>query len=45
MSVDDLIEAVLTTVKDIGQLESTYFFYTSDHGFQACSGKGRQGGK
>ena len=26
MSVDDVIEAVLTTVKDIGQLESTYFF-------------------
>lgn len=34
MSVDDVIADVIATVEDIGQLETTYFFYTSDHGFQ-----------
>ena len=34
MSVDDLIEGVISAVEAIGRLASTYFFYTSDHGFQ-----------
>jgi N-acetylglucosamine-6-sulfatase len=34
LSVDDVIEAVVSTVDSIGELDQTYFFYTSDHGFQ-----------
>lgn len=34
MAVDDLIAEVIQTVGDLGLLDSTYFFYTSDNGFQ-----------
>ena len=34
MSVDDVIDSALSTVEGIGKLNSTYFFFTSDHGFQ-----------
>jgi len=34
MSVDDVIGDVVQTVSDLGLLDSTYFFYSSDHGFQ-----------
>lgn len=34
MSVDDVIAEVVTTIEDLGLLDSTYFFYSSDHGFQ-----------
>jgi len=34
MSVDDLIADVISTVEELGLLDSTYFFYSSDHGFQ-----------
>ena len=34
MSVDDVIAAVIAEVDAAGQLDNTYFFYSSDHGFQ-----------
>eukprot|EP00658_Telonema_sp_P-2_P079456 TRINITY_DN7683_c0_g1_i12.p1 TRINITY_DN7683_c0_g1~~TRINITY_DN7683_c0_g1_i12.p1 ORF type:complete len:451 (+),score=97.42 TRINITY_DN7683_c0_g1_i12:219-1571(+) len=34
MSVDDLIGAVIDHCHNLGVLDNTYFFYTSDHGFQ-----------
>ena len=34
MSVDDVIAAVIAEVETAGQLDNTYFFYSSDHGFQ-----------
>jgi len=34
MSVDDVIGSVIETVDDLGLLDNTYFFYSSDHGFQ-----------
>jgi len=34
MSVDDLIEEVFKAVEEAGVMDSTYFFYSSDHGFQ-----------
>jgi len=34
MSVDDLIEGVFQAVEDAGVMHNTYFFYSSDHGFQ-----------
>lgn len=34
LSVDDLIAEVVSTVEDEGALASTYFAFTSDHGFQ-----------
>jgi len=34
MSVDDLISDVITTIDELGLSDSTYFFYSSDHGFQ-----------
>jgi len=34
MSVDDLISDVIATVDDLGLSDSTYFFFSSDHGFQ-----------
>lgn len=34
MSVDDLVAEVAAAVKEAGLLESTYFLYSSDHGFQ-----------
>ena len=34
MSVDDVIEAVVGAVTELGQAERTYFFFSSDHGFQ-----------
>ena len=33
MSVDDLVEAVVSTVDRLGIAESTYIFYSSDHGY------------
>eukprot|EP00927_Polykrikos_kofoidii_P025765 TRINITY_DN23087_c0_g1_i1.p1 TRINITY_DN23087_c0_g1~~TRINITY_DN23087_c0_g1_i1.p1 ORF type:complete len:582 (-),score=64.81 TRINITY_DN23087_c0_g1_i1:25-1770(-) len=34
MSVDDVIAEVIKTVDDLGLSDSTYFLYSSDHGFQ-----------
>jgi len=34
MSVDDLISDVIKTVDDLGLSDNTYFFYSTDHGFQ-----------
>jgi len=34
MSVDDLIADVITTCEELGIMNYTYFFYSSDHGFQ-----------
>ena len=34
MSVDDVISEVIGTVEKLGMLDNTYFFYSSDHGFQ-----------
>jgi len=34
MSVDDVIKAVIDVTEELGVLNNTYFFYTSDHGFQ-----------
>merc|ERR1712139_455730 len=34
MSVDDVIGDVIKTVDELGLSDSTYFFYSSDHGFQ-----------
>jgi N-acetylglucosamine-6-sulfatase len=34
MSVDDLISDVVAKIDDLGLTDSTYFFFTSDHGFQ-----------
>jgi len=33
LSVDDAIEAVYNTIKDLGQTEKTYWLITSDHGY------------
>ncbi|MHB1069572.1 MAG: sulfatase family protein, partial [Gemmatimonadaceae bacterium] len=32
-SVDDLVDSVVTTLRETGQLERTYIIYTSDNGF------------
>ena len=34
MSVDDLIHDVVDLIEEAGQADRTYFFYSSDHGFQ-----------
>jgi N-acetylglucosamine-6-sulfatase len=34
MSVDDLIHDVVSLCEDLGVAEHTYFFFSSDHGFQ-----------
>ena len=34
MSVDDVIAQVFRAVEELGLLNSTYFFFSSDHGFQ-----------
>ena len=34
MAVDDLVEALVSTVEAEGATDRTYFVYTSDHGFQ-----------
>lgn len=34
MSVDDLIGEVINVCEELGVLDNTYFFYSSDHGFQ-----------
>ena len=34
MSVDDLVAGLAATAERLGVLDETYFFYTSDHGFQ-----------
>lgn len=34
MSVDDVIGEVIATVEELGLSDNTYFFYSSDHGFQ-----------
>lgn len=33
MSVDDLVESITTRLQAIGELENTFLFFTSDHGF------------
>ena len=33
MSVDDIVAAVVSTLRATGRLEDTYIFYTSDHGY------------
>ena len=34
MSVDDVINDVVTYIEDGGLADKTYFMYSSDHGFQ-----------
>merc|ERR1712147_460925 len=34
MSVDDVIADVIAVIEELGLSDSTYFFYSSDHGFQ-----------
>ena len=34
MSVDDVIASVIGAVEKLGVADNTYFFYSSDHGFQ-----------
>merc|ERR1719460_2012525 len=34
MAVDDVIAHVVRTVDELGLIDNTYFFYSSDHGFQ-----------
>lgn len=34
MSVDDAVSDVFKTVEELGLMDSTYFFFSSDHGFQ-----------
>lgn len=34
MSVDDVIAAVIGVCEELGVMDNTYFFYSSDHGFQ-----------
>lgn len=34
MSVDDVVEAVIAEVQSLGLMTSTYFFFSSDHGYQ-----------
>jgi N-acetylglucosamine-6-sulfatase len=34
VSVDDAIAAMVATITDLGLIDSTYFFSTSDHGYQ-----------
>ncbi|KAL4431762.1 hypothetical protein ABPG77_002978 [Micractinium sp. CCAP 211/92] len=43
LAVDDMIEAVVQALEDVGQLENTYIFYTPDNGFKL--GHHRLGGK
>lgn len=33
LSIDDMIETLFQTLEDLGQVDNTYFFYTSDHGY------------
>lgn len=33
LSIDDAIEGMIATLDDLGVLDSTYFFITSDHGY------------
>jgi arylsulfatase A-like enzyme len=32
--VDDLIAQAVQTLTELGRMDDTYFFFTSDHGFQ-----------
>jgi hypothetical protein len=34
LSVDDMVEGLVDTVTKLGELQSTFFMFTSDHGFQ-----------
>lgn len=34
MSVDDAISDIFDTIEELGLIDSTYFFFSSDHGFQ-----------
>lgn len=36
MSVDDVIASVIEAVEELGLADSTYFFYSSDHGMAHC---------
>jgi len=36
LSVDDLIADVIALCDELGVSNNTYFFYSSDHGFQVC---------
>ena len=33
-SVDDLVAAIYQQIEDMGLINNTYFFYTSDHGYE-----------
>ena len=37
MSVDDVISDVISLCEELGVANNTYFFYSSDHGFQVSA--------
>jgi membrane-anchored protein YejM (alkaline phosphatase superfamily) len=37
LSVDDLVGDLVATLADVGAIENTYIFFTSDHGYQVKS--------
>jgi N-acetylglucosamine-6-sulfatase len=34
MAVDDVVAEVFSVCEEFGVVDNTYFFFTSDHGFQ-----------
>lgn len=42
LSVDDLVEKIINTLKAQGHLDNTYIFFTSDNGYHAGRREGRQ---
>lgn len=41
LSVDDLVEKIVKTLKAQGHLDNTYIFFTSDNGYHAGRREGR----
>ncbi|GAA6041490.1 hypothetical protein JCM8097_001902 [Rhodosporidiobolus ruineniae] len=44
-AVDELVEAVVSKLEELGQLDNTIIIYTADNGFEANAGHRRQPGK
>lgn len=42
-AIDDMVETLVTTLDETGQLENTYVVYTSDHGFKMGEHRARPG--